>query len=218
MPKKTTILIAILAIVTVSLIFLAVREESQKPAEKDTSQQTVQKQPQPTEEETPKTASLSFSPAFLDLSEGGSGIQSADIFINNGDGEISGVQVELQYDPKVLTNVNIESGSDTIFGANPNILISQVDQVNGRITHIVAINLSDDQIKGVGKIATVTFQALPGTESQTKIEFLDKSIVTSLGTTNSILKDTIPLTISLPTSGGSFQQQPPPPADQAPIQ
>ena len=62
----------------------------------------------------------------------------------------------------------------------------------------MGISLSDAEVSGVGKIATLTFNVAPSTvQATTEMTFLPKSVATTLSTQESILKETVPLTIKL---------------------
>src|SRR5438876_502062 len=104
MPKKTTLLILILTVVTGALIYLAV--QSDKNAQK--IQQTIKP---PIIKTTPavhvveKTATVYFSVSSVNATT--SVPVSVDLMVNSGKSSITGVQVELTFDPKVLTNVSI---------------------------------------------------------------------------------------------------------------
>src|SRR3989338_1527195 len=157
MPKKTTVLILILALVTGVLVFLAVSE-----GRKQTSPQT---NIIPSKKAVEKTARVFFSPANLDLSSGtATATPSVDLFVDSGNTEISGVQVELQYDPKVLSSVRLLPTADTagFFGPTAVVLFNDVNQTSGRISFVIAIGAQQPAKKGVGKIATLVLQKAVG--------------------------------------------------------
>ncbi|HVT00964.1 MAG TPA: hypothetical protein VHE53_01880 [Patescibacteria group bacterium] len=193
MPKKTTILIVILALVTGVLLFLAISE-----GQKQNNQTT---QVAPTVKPVEKTSKVFFSPQNIDLSTNtASTTPSVDLMVDSGGSDIAGVQAELQYDPKEITNVKVLPASDAtgFFGAGANVLFSDIDPTTGRISFAIAISPNQKGIKGVGKIATVTFsKAFGATTPTTTINFLDKTLVTQLGQTQSVLKEASPLNITL---------------------
>ncbi|OIP57640.1 MAG: hypothetical protein COX79_04030 [Candidatus Levybacteria bacterium CG_4_10_14_0_2_um_filter_36_16] len=191
MPKKTTLLIIILAITTTVLVILAITsDQSIKPV--------VQKPSiAPTIAAVVKSTTLSFAPALIDAS--GSTPVSVDILADTSNDEISGIQVELTYDPKVITNVKIAAPLDASFFGLGKVLLSEVDPTLGRVSYFFFTNSNQKGIKGAGKIATVTFQKattalLP---AQTFISFVNKTMVTKFGVSESVLKQTTPLEITL---------------------
>ena len=192
MPKKTTILILILAAVTGALVFFAVTSTQPQPQKKITVT--------PIEKPVVKTAKVFFNPQNIDISSGSAvTIQTVDLLIDTGGAEISGVQAELQYDPKALTNVRLIPTADTksFFGGGSIILFNDIVQDTGRISYVIAIGAGDNPKKGIGKIATLSFQKTPSAPSTTAIRFLDKTLVTILGVNESVLKEAMPLNIIL---------------------
>jgi hypothetical protein len=193
MPKKTTILILILAVITGVLIFLAVRN--------DKTQEIVVKPQLPTVKPTATPmpyATLSFSVANLDLSTVAINTQTVDILIDTNGKPVFGAQVELSYDPKVFYNVSIIKTPDSFFGPDAVVLINNVDLTQGRVSYAVALPSSGNEKAGKGVIATLSFSAnkFAGV-SNAQVTFLPKSTVTSLQTSGSILEKTTPLSVIL---------------------
>ncbi|HVZ67571.1 MAG TPA: cohesin domain-containing protein [Patescibacteria group bacterium] len=196
MPKKTTILIIILALVTGVLLFLAISE-----GQKQTSQVN---QVVPTQKPVEKTSKVFFSPQNIDLSTNtATAGPTVDLMVDSGGSNIAGVQAELQYDPKAITNVKVSPASDAtgFFGPSAVVLFNDVDQQTGRISFAIAISPNQKAAKGVGKLATISFsKAFGATTPTTTINFLDKTLVTQLGQTESVLKEAAPLNITLSSS------------------
>lgn len=193
MPKKTTILIIILAVITGILIFLAVRN--------DKTQEIVVK-PQipavkPTAAPTPY-ATLSFSVANLDLSTVAITTQTVDILIDTNGKPVFGTQVELSYDPKVFYNVSLIKTPNSFFGPDAVVLINNVDPTQGRVSYAVALPSSGSEKIGKGVVATLSFSVNKFTGvKNTSITFLPKSTITTLQTSGSILSQTTPLSVIL---------------------
>ena len=200
MPKKTTILILILTAVTGVLLFLAVSEGRKPQAPKATIT--------PTKKQVQKTARVFFSPQNIDLSSAtGSAVSTVDILVDTGGSQIAGVQVEAQYDPKSLTNLSLIPAADSqgFFGNQANILFNEIIPATGRISFAIGISPNQSPKNGVGKIATLNFQRnFNATSSATSINFLDKTIVTILGENESVLKESLPLNITLSQSTSPF--------------
>ena len=192
MPRKTTILILILATVTGILLFLAVSEGKRGKA----PQTTIV----PTKKEVPKTATVFFSPQTIDLSSGtATPTSSVDILVDTGNQEIVGVQIEAQYDPKSLSNLKLTPGNDatSFFGPNVAILFNEVNQETGRISFAIAIQPQEKTRKGIGRIASLSFAKAFNAQGTATVSLLDKTIVTILGEEESILKEALPLNIIL---------------------
>lgn len=195
MPRKTTIFIAILAVVTAILVILAIQNE-QSPL------RTTETASTPTPTATiPKTTNVTFLPTKIDASAGG--VLSVDVVADTNSDQISGIQLELQYDPKLLTNVKIAKPDNSLFGATNKytVLFSEVNPTLGRISYAAAIQPTQPPISGVGKVATITFQRATQTDAtpslQTTISFIDKTMVTKLNETQTVLNKTNALTVQL---------------------
>lgn len=200
MPTRTAILIVILALVTGILVYLAVTSQNARRA--PTTQNLI-----PTEKPVEKTAQVFFNPQNVDISNNSTtSALTVDIMVDSGGQDITGVQAELQFDPKALVNVKLLPGTDAVsfFGSNVSVLFNDVNTQTGRISYATAIPLGGTPKKGVGKIATLTFQKAYGAPSSTQVVFLDKSLVTILGANESALKSTAPLNIVLSQTPSGF--------------
>ncbi len=208
MPKKTTVLIAILAVVTVVLLGLALIQ-SQK-------QNTLMTSISPTPKPVEKTAKIFFNPGTWDSTSATTPTASVDIIIDSGNSALAGAQVELQYDPKALSNVKVapDVSTNSFFGGTANVLFNENTQSSGKVEFAIGIPPTGTAKKGSGKIATLSFQKLPGTtEASTTIVFLNKTLVLMLDSSQSVLKDTTPLMITL---GQAQPNKYLPPTTQAP--
>jgi hypothetical protein len=193
MPRKTTILILILAAVTGLLLFLAVTE-GRKP------QPPKQETAVPVKEPVQKTARVFFSPQNIDLSSGAATPASTvDLLIDTGGQEIVGVQIEIQYDPQSLSNLRLTPALDQVsfFGPSAVVLFNEANPATGRISYAVAISPNEQAKTGIGKVAAVSFSKAFNAQGTTSIRFLDKTIVTILGENESILKESLPLNVTL---------------------
>lgn len=172
-PKKTWIIIAgIVALIAIPLIiFLA--SKGLNPISKDNTNK--------------KTAitrtSLAVSEDIRTISDGN---YETDIIINTNGDKISGAQLELAFEPTLLTKVDITPGD---FLTNPSVLIKSVDTENGTIRYIIAIKPGEEIVGGTGVIATLSFTKTSSEPSN--ISFLPTSQVSTTGLNQSILKETI---------------------------
>src|SRR4030067_2808404 len=135
MPKRTLLLIVVLIIVTVGLVWLSVYTVPQEKAP------TVTKKP----------AVVPFAKTTITLSSSPSAVTnelnlySLDTQISTGDNKITAVQLEISYDPKALTNVDILPGD---FLNDPIVLLKNVDEKNGRISYAIAIKMGQAAVSG----------------------------------------------------------------------
>ena len=181
MPKKTLLLIITLFFAVFALIGLALSMQNQKP-------QVAEKIPQITPDPVQTVLSVSSAPTPLSTPSA----YKTDVVINTGQNAVTSVQLELFYDPKVLTKVDINPGP---FFVDPVVKLKTIDPVNGRITY--AISVPDQQgvkngILGQGIVATINFSVLPGQkQTPTYISFLPKTEVSAQDSPSSVLKSTV---------------------------
>lgn len=145
----------------------------------------------------PKTASLYFSPPVLNNP---SGPTQVDVIVETGGQEISGTQLELQFNPEVLRNVEITSPQNSFFGtpSDYKILLTNVDSENGTISFTVAAADRSKARKGNGKIATISFVTSSNSEiKNTSLTFAPTTLVTIFGANQTVLKEAAGLTIIL---------------------
>lgn len=186
--NKTWLLVTGLVILTVILLVVSLTSKNFSPLRS-----------------TPKEVKVDFAHTSLAVSEDvrllTSGKYETNITINTNEDEISGVQIELSFDPKSLTNVDITPGT---FIKEPATLIKTVDTGTGVIRYVIAIKPGDKTVKGQGVIATVSFNKTNAEE--TFINFLPQSQVSTTGHNQSVLRETISAVINLETSSGQSGQ------------
>lgn len=194
MPRKTIILIISLFAVTGILIFLALQiNQSSTPKQEITVI--------PTKTPVEKSTTFSFEPNNIVVANTATA-SSANIILDTQNDEIAGIQIELVYDPKEITNVKIQTSPSSLFGPNAPVLFNDINAKTGRISYAVAISSNQSQIKGKGQIATITFQkAYTSTATTSAIQFIDKTMATKIGENESVLKQTTPLNITFIKSG-----------------
>ena len=178
MSKRTLFLIFALFVITFVLLIITLYNPSNpKPAPivtvpKESVEQTILSFGQPVATSSSSVTSLTYS---------------LPITIITGKNKVTAIQLELQYDPKVLSNVSIAPGS---FFTKPEVLLEQIDVKTGRITYAFGVGLTDQGVMGQGVVATLTFEAKKGIEEETVILFVPKTLVTAEEITESVLKKT----------------------------
>lgn len=181
--KRTLLLILVLIAITGGLLYLALRQQ--------TNTQTVAVLP-PTPTPSPAHSTLWL---VQEPQSSTSASQIVDVDINGFSNSPSGAQINLSYDPNLLSNVVVKSG--TYFN-NPAILLNNVDSTNGRITFVLAIQPQGNPATGSGVLATISYTILPTSNPTTTLSFLPKTEITQLGILGSVLKNSSNLTISIP--------------------
>lgn len=193
MTKQTFGLLAVLVLITGTLVYFAVSTPGGKKIEQ---QQTVVAKPT----ETPGHTSLAFSPNPVSVS---SSSGSVDVNVDSGGDALTGVQLELSYDPLVLTSVQLTPAG---FFDNSSVLINKIDSANGKVSYAIVIPPTGTAKKGVGTVATLKFTADWSTANQTAIKFLPKSLATAEGLSKSVLKTTSDVTIIFAESSTTLPQ------------
>lgn len=171
MSKRTLALIIILVVITGVLVALAVTPEKK----------TVTPAIVPTPTSAAQTA-LAFSPNPLTTA---SASATVDVVVDTQTNPVTAVQLELSYDPKVITSIDVKPGS---FFTNPAELLKTIDTKEGKISYALGILPSDNPQKGQGVAATISFRTNLTVGQQTQIAFLPKTLVTASGITSSVLK------------------------------
>jgi hypothetical protein len=171
MPKKTFFLITLLVLITACLLALALIPSFKGPVTKS----------KPVANIDYAQTQLSFSAPITATPSG----YKTDVLISTGKNKVTATQLEVAYDPKILTNVDIKVGT---FFTTPTILLKKVDAVNGRIVYVLGIGLGGTPATGKGTVATINFSTVLGTASaQTPINFSPKTAVTAVGYIQSVL-------------------------------
>ncbi len=178
MPKQTMAFVTFLIAVTILLLGLAVY---------------TQKVVTPTPTQKPQAVFPSYAKTVLKLTPPSNSpslpnTYSTNVSIETNGDKITAAQLELSFDPKVLTNVQITPGP---FIQNPVILLKKVDQANGRISLALGIPLGQNGTSGTGTIATITFSEVPTATGSTILDFLPKTAVTAKGIAQSVLKESV---------------------------
>lgn len=196
-PIKTLLLIVVLALITVGLVALAVmpKQPSQEPQAK------AKITPNPVQ----TTLTISSTP----VAEATPSAYKTDVIVNTEQNNITSVQLELVFDPKVLTNVDIEPGA---FFINPVIALKTIDKITGRISYAISAQ-NGPGVLGQGILAKISFSVIPEKQGiPTTIDFLPKTQVSAQGISESVLKSsvgarftlgTVPTLIVTPTATAS---------------
>ncbi len=195
MPRKTLALISGLVLVTVILFVVALRagQQQQQPVKPQNETNTAVK----AEPTIPAHTVLTVGPNPLEVGQGQLG--TAQISVDTSDNNVTAIQLEMGYDPNLLSNVKIVPGP--LF-KNPAVLIDKNDPVKGRYTYAFGITPSGQPITGKGVIATVTFTPKAGSAGkQTQLGLLPTTLVTARGIADSVMKTSSGTVVSITASG-----------------
>ncbi len=181
--NKSILLVIGLIILTVVLLVLSFMVKKSSPAPTVTTKtQTSFAQTNLSISENPRTASTS-------------GSYETDVNINTGANKITGAELVLSYDPKVLTNVDIKPGS---FISGPTVIQKQIDTTQGTIKLIFGTSQGAKGIQGTGQLAVISFTKTSAAD--TDINFLPDTLISAEGYDQSVVNEMTSATIgSLPT-------------------
>jgi hypothetical protein len=205
--KQTLTLIIILFLFTSALVALAVYQTSSKPNAPSSKPTPSVPTANPNNPNVADTSLLFGELQIITASESatatlsGANTYSLPIFIDTGANNVSTVQLELAFDPDVLTDVDINPAD---FFENPVILIHHIDSSNGRVSFALGVNNSSEAIsivqhskQGQNMLALLTFKTptkidLVKTQQavNTTVSFLPKTFVIADGFDESALKST----------------------------
>jgi hypothetical protein len=178
MPKKTLVLIIVLAVLTLVLLVLALRVNLPQ------GNQTTK---------APTAVSHAYSVLSIAQPIASGSAYTANINISTSSNKVTAAQLELKYDPKLIEVSDIAAGT---FFNDPVIILKKVDDLTGRITFALGIGPGQKPVNGQGTVAVVTFTPLAQQQEQTKIDILPISLVTADGEDKTVLKSYTGLTIS----------------------
>lgn len=178
MSKRTLGLIIFLVILTAILLYIAIAPGKPQSAPVTTA-------PTITAFVTPKPAghtTLSLLPNPLVVS---STSASVDVVVDSNGDQLTAVQAEIAFDPKVITPTIITEGN---FFSTPLELLKKIDVENGTISYAVATPPNAGSKSGKGTVATINFTINPqSTVNQTTLTLLPKSIATAERIYDSVL-------------------------------
>lgn len=172
--NQTPLLIILLTILTGFLVIIALAPK--KPTV--TPPITVQK-PTP----NPAQTSLSIVPSQAQTGA----TKTLDVMVDSGGNSVTWVQLEMSFDPKLMTNVVVTPGT---YIKTPTELLKKVDYANGRISYVLGIQIGGTGSKGSGAVAHISYQEAGAKGQKVEIKFLPKTLVTSGSFATSALKKT----------------------------
>lgn len=154
-------------------------------------------------ESTPSAISTSSA---KQTQQGRSNTYSIPIIIQTGENNVTVVQLELSYNPSILTDVSINPSG---FFENPAVLLDKIDTKNGRLSYALGDRVEGQDLragkKGEGTLAILTFRTIAKSNlkiselteektasdaAKTSITFLPKTFVVAEGIAESALKST----------------------------
>jgi len=122
------------------------------------------------------------------------GNDTVNVIVDAGTHPISGVQLQMNYDTRVLTNVTIQKGT---FFSSPLELTNNIDQTHGIIQYAIAIAPTNAPQQGKGIVATITYTPNLGVTSSTKMTFLPGTKITAEGIDQSVLQLPAPFDLTI---------------------
>lgn len=156
---------------------------------------TVQNQPQQSKPGTKKyqQTRLTLQPEKLVISSNSaSETQTIAVKINANTNKVTGVQLEIGYNTKVLSDVEVTPGT---FFNKPVVLLKKINTEKGQISYIIGDPPNSSGHSGKGVVAYIKFKAKPNENKRSKVRFRRNTIATAVGYKDNVLKKTDGTTI-----------------------
>lgn len=139
------------------------------------------------------TLSISQNPIKVSTPSGS--FYESDIIVNTGANKINSSQIELSFDPSVISYIDIRPGP---FFQNPYVSLKNIDLSNGRISYAIGVYPGQEGVSGNDIIATlVYYPSDPKIATRTAINFLPKTEVTAKGSLKTVLKKSTGATFTI---------------------
>jgi len=114
-----------------------------------------------------------------------------DVVLDSGAKPVSAAQLDISFDPNVLTNMQVTNGD---FFDNPVVLMNKV--TGGNIFYAAAIPAIGKDKAGQGVVAVLSYTPNAVAGNQTSLKFLSRTKITTTDLNNSILKQAQGITLS----------------------
>lgn len=190
-PVKTAALIVFLALLAGLLYYIALLP--QNPRKQTNNALSLKPSATLSIENTKTDKNLPASASQQALQAGGK--YYSEVLINTNGNKVTSVQLELSYDPKILTDVDIAKGN---FFDSPIEFIKKLDEKNGRITFALGLDADSEGVSGKKIVATIYYSPLdPSKEVVTSLNFLPKTQVSANGISESALSGTFDGLVSI---------------------
>jgi hypothetical protein len=183
-PKKNLVIIAILVLITIVLLIASLFPKNQ------VKQKTTSAIPTPTLAPYVKSSLSLSSP-----NQNSSGKYSSNVEIATAGNQVTGVEIDLSFDPKVLTDVAITPGT---FFTNPNTILKKIDPAKGLVTYTLFADAKQKSVYGKGTVAVLSFSIIPGVKTaSSRINVLPATEAIAIGQFQSVLKTATGTTFSI---------------------
>ncbi len=170
--NQTPLLIILLSILTAFLVIIAIAPKKAGITPPPAQNKTVV---------SPADTTLTLS----NTTPAPGAIQTVEVVADSGKNTVTGVQLELSFDPKLASNVSIVSGS---YIKSPVELLKKVDYVNGRISYVIGVPIGGTGVQGSGTVAVITYTEAGAKGQPVTFKFLPKTLVASQGFSENALK------------------------------
>lgn len=148
-------------------------------------------------------AFLYFSPPSIKLQNNSQSNFTSDLILDTQEGEVSVLQIEISYDPKIISNVAISKNEDNIF-SKLKVLQTIISQEKGKAFLALAIDEKEETpVKGKGKIAVLKYD-IANTKggSETLVEITPLTVLMTKG--KEVKFEITNLTINFPANTSSL--------------
>lgn len=183
--NKTPILVLGLLLITGILVYLALSPQRSKNGNPASNL--------PPQAQAQTKLNFSSAPILTTETSSGSAIYEVDVNIASGQNAVTGVQLEVNYDPKTLNVLSVTPGS---FFTQPVEIQNKIDGANGHLSYVSATPLGEAGVSGQGVVAKIKF-VKPATSGPITFSFNDQTVVTTEATSQNVLKESVDSTYTL---------------------
>jgi hypothetical protein len=180
MKKRTTglLIVLFLFLVIVLIALLRIGQPKNSPQTKNHTQISPSLSTQ-----AHSTLYLIPDPVLLTAKNNG----SIEAVLDTGSNNVTAVQLEMRFDPKVIVNVKVVP--DYSFITHPIVLYNKVNNTTGYITFMLGISPGSEPVNGKGVVAIINFTKIADSNiKESAFELLPTSLATESGIDSSILK------------------------------
>ncbi len=131
------------------------------------------------------------------------GTYQTDVILEPNGNKVTGIQLDLTYDPKVITVTDVAPGS---FFSNPTVLDKTIDTQTGKITITIGTAFGSDPVTETGSVAVLTFKKVG--EGNVVINVAPTTLVTDSRYSQSVLNTSVSADIEALPSGSTNSAAP----------
>lgn len=110
---------------------------------------------------------------------------AVNVYINTRENQVTSVKLNISYDPKTITNVDITQGD---FLPNPTVVGKSIDNIKGTVSYQLSLPSGAKAVRSKGVVAKISYQKnASASGNRIKLSFQKGTVVYGLGRNSSLL-------------------------------